>query len=112
MENEERPRSVHIKMVPPAPPAPPASPEPPTALLSEADSSIAQFNEALEWLHYSRGSAKVLADYLHEAEAVDIKETALAIDAVAAMIRQGADRMARAHSLLRWEYAEKAGLVR
>ncbi|MGF6495018.1 hypothetical protein ABIE56_003216 [Luteibacter sp. 621] len=74
-------------------------------------SSTEQFNQALEWLHCSRGSVQTLADYLHEAEAIDLKDTALAVESVAAMIRKGAERISRAHSLLRWEFAEQGDLA-
>ncbi|HEY4091577.1 MAG TPA: hypothetical protein VGN46_08685 [Luteibacter sp.] len=70
--------------------------------------STDQFNIAMEWLQYSRSSAQLLADLLHEADEVDVQDTALALEGVAAMIREGTEHIAIAHANLRWEYAEKA----
>jgi hypothetical protein len=69
-----------------------------------------EFNLALEWLQYSRGTAQVLADHLHEADEINIRDTALAVEAVATMVREGASRIARAYSALHWEYAVCSGV--
>ncbi|QDE38524.1 hypothetical protein FIV34_04565 [Luteibacter pinisoli] len=54
-------------------------------------------NEATQWLQYARGVTRLLADLIHEADAVDCKQVALSMEAIAAMTRLGADRVAEAH---------------
>lgn len=100
-QTKHQPEGVRVRMLPPG--EEPRSREP--------NSATEEFNLAMEWLQYSRSTAQVLASHLHEADEVDIHDTALAIEAVASMIREGAARIARAHAVLHWEYASAQGFI-
>lgn len=77
----------------------------------EIRTATEEFNLALEWLQYARGTAQVLADHLREADEINIGDTALAVEAVATMVHEGASRIANAYSALHWEYATHHGLI-
>lgn len=55
-------------------------------------------NDAMQWLQYARGVTSLLADLIHEADAVDCKQVALSMEAIAAMTRLGTERVGQAHA--------------
>lgn len=63
-------------------------------------------NEATEWMQYAGGVSELLADLVHESDAVDCRRMALALEAIGAMARLGARRTAQAHAMLHWQLAE------
>ena len=60
-------------------------------------------NEAIVWLQYARGVTATLADLVHEAEGVDGKQLGLSLEAVAAMMQAGVERVGQAHAKWTWE---------
>lgn len=60
-------------------------------------------NEATVWINYARGVTVTLADLVHEAEGIEGQHLALSLEAVAAMMRTGAESVARAHARYVWE---------
>lgn len=42
-------------------------------------------NEATEWLQYTRGLTELLAELVHESDAVDCRRMAMALEAVSAL---------------------------
>jgi hypothetical protein len=65
-------------------------------------------NEATEWLQYARGVTVLLADLVHEADAVDCQQMSLALEGIAAMTREGVQRVGRAHARWHWETTKGA----
>lgn len=63
-----------------------------------------------EWLQYARGITCLLADLVHEADAVDCHQMALGLEAIAAMTRAGVHCTAEAHARLSWKEAQRAEL--
>ncbi|QWT20203.1 DUF908 domain-containing protein [Bacillus sp. NP157] len=68
------------------------------------------FNEAAEWLNFSRGTGQLLADLVHDAEEVDCELMAVALETLAALTQRGADCLARGHGLIQWERAQALGI--
>lgn len=64
-------------------------------------------NDATEWLQYARGMTSLLADLVHEADAVDCHQMALGLEAIAAMTRAGVHYAAEAHARLSWKEAQR-----
>lgn len=64
-------------------------------------------NEATEWLQYARGLTQLLADLIHESEAVDCGRMALGLEAIAALTRMGLQCTADAHAHMSWEQASR-----
>lgn len=62
-------------------------------------------NEATEWMQYTSGMAGLLAELVHESDAVDCQRMALALEAIGAIARVGAQRTAQAHALMHWQRA-------
>jgi hypothetical protein len=60
-------------------------------------------NEATAWLQYARGVTVTLADLVHEAGELEGKQLALSLEAIAEMIRTGAEGVARAHAKWVWK---------
>jgi len=61
------------------------------------------FNEATEWLQYSRGVTATLSDLVHEADAIDCKQMSLSLDAIAAMTQAALHLVSEAHA--QWHHA-------
>jgi hypothetical protein len=73
------------------------------------DASVHQLlNEATEWMQYATGVTELLSDLVHEADVVNCRRMALALEAVGAITRMGAQRAAQAHAMLHWEQAKAA----
>jgi hypothetical protein len=66
-------------------------------------------NNATELLQYARGVTELLAEFVHESDAVDCRRMALSLDAVAALTQMGAHCAAEAHARLAWEKGEMSG---
>ncbi|WP_213949045.1 hypothetical protein [Luteibacter sp. dw_328] len=66
-------------------------------------------NESLQWLQYARGLAGLLADLIHEADAVDCQRMAIGLEAIGALTHMGVQCTAQAHVRVCWEEAGKAG---
>ena len=66
-------------------------------------------NESVQWLQYARGLTRLLADLIHEADAVDCQQAALSLEAIAALIHRGLQCTAQAHVRMCWEGVGKAG---
>lgn len=66
-------------------------------------------NVAMEWLHYCRGSAQVLADYILEGDAGPerVSDMNLAAEAIVGMIREACQRIARAHTGFTFDYMRR-----
>ena len=64
-------------------------------------------NEATEWAQYASGVAELFSDLVHEADVVNCRQMALALEAVSAISRLGAQRVAQAHAMLHWEQAKE-----
>ncbi|MGA7437418.1 MAG: hypothetical protein WBW32_04720 [Luteibacter sp.] len=62
-------------------------------------------NEATEWLQYARGVTVLLADLVHEADAVDCQQISLALEAIGAMTHAGLQRVGQAHERWHWQVA-------
>jgi hypothetical protein len=60
-------------------------------------------NEATEWLQHARGVTRVLGELLHDANNVDCKELALALDGIEAMTHKGLRCARQAHTRMLWE---------
>jgi hypothetical protein len=60
-------------------------------------------NEATEWLQYARGLTRLLADLIHEAEAVDCQRLAQGLEAIGALTHMGVQCTAQAHARMCWE---------
>jgi hypothetical protein len=65
-------------------------------------------NHAAELLQYARGLTELLAEFVHESDAVDCQRMALSLDAVAALTQMGAHCAAEAHARLAWEKGSMA----
>ena len=81
--------------------------EAPVSELPASETTTAQdihdlMNEATMWLQYSRGVTTTLADLIHEAEEVDLRRLALALEAIAAMTRLGASQLSEARATAHW----------
>src|SRR3954451_14946472 len=63
-------------------------------------------NDATEWLQYSRGLSELLADLVHEADAVDMRKVALSLEAIGAMTHMGVRCAAEAHARMSWERSQ------
>jgi hypothetical protein len=63
-------------------------------------------NEATEWMRYAGGVAELLGELVHESDAVDCQRMALALEAIGAIARIGAQRTAQAHAMMHWERAD------
>lgn len=73
------------------------------------DASVHELlNEAAEWMQYATGVTELLSDLVHEADVVNCRRMALALEAVSAITRLGAQRAAQAHAMLHWEQAKAA----
>ena len=59
-------------------------------------------NEATEWMQYASGMAGLLAELVHESDGVDCQRMALALEAIGAITRVGAQRTAQAHAMMHW----------
>ncbi|HVI54019.1 MAG TPA: hypothetical protein VM621_03075 [Luteibacter sp.] len=66
-------------------------------------------NEATQWLQYARGLAGLLADLIHEADAMDCQRVALGLEAIGALTYMGIQCTAQAHVRMCWEGGAKAG---
>jgi hypothetical protein len=55
-------------------------------------------NDAREWLQYAQGTTQLLADLVHESDAVDCRLMALALEGVRAMTQVGMHCVAEAHT--------------
>jgi hypothetical protein len=66
-------------------------------------------NESIQWLQYARGLAGLLADLIHEADAVDCQRMAMGLEAIGALTHMGVQCTAQAHVRVCWEEAGKAG---
>ena len=66
-------------------------------------------NNAAELLQYARGLTELLAEFVHESDAVDCRRMALSLDAIAALTKMGAHCAAEAHARLAWEKSEMRG---
>jgi hypothetical protein len=64
-------------------------------------------NEATEWLQYSRGLTDLLADFVEEADAVDMRKVALSLEAIAAMLHIGVRCTTEAHARMSWMLGRK-----
>lgn len=62
-------------------------------------------NEATEWLQYARGLTQLLAELIHESDAVDCQRMALGLEAIGALTRKGLQCTADAHARMSWERA-------
>lgn len=62
-------------------------------------------NEATEWLQYARGLTQLLAELIHESDAVDCGRVAIGLESIAAMTRMGLQCTADAHARMSWERA-------
>ncbi|PTR35394.1 hypothetical protein C8J98_101659 [Luteibacter sp. OK325] len=67
-------------------------------------------NEATEWMRYAGGIAELLGELVHESDAVDCRRMALALEAIGAIARVGAQRTAQAHALVHWQRARAEGM--
>ncbi|MDQ7997207.1 MAG: hypothetical protein AAGC76_15310 [Luteibacter sp.] len=63
-------------------------------------------NEATEWLQYARGLNGLLADLIHESDAMDCQRVALGMEAIGALMRMGIHCMAQAHVRMCWGQAD------
>ena len=61
------------------------------------------FNDATCWLQQARGVTTTLADLIHEADTVDCAQMALSLEAIAAMMHAGIERLGQAHARWAWE---------
>ncbi len=68
-------------------------------------------NNAAELLQFARGVTELLAEFVHESDAVDCRRMALSLDAVAALTQMGAHYAAEAHARLTWERRSAADEV-
>ena len=64
-------------------------------------------NDATEWLQYARGLTELLADLVHESDAIDCRRMALSLEAIGAITHMGVQCAAEAHARMSWD-AEKA----
>ncbi|PTR23370.1 hypothetical protein C8J98_11423 [Luteibacter sp. OK325] len=62
-------------------------------------------NQANQWLQYARGLIELLAEFVHESDAVDCPRMALALEAIGSLTRLAAQRTAEAHAQMTWERA-------
>jgi hypothetical protein len=62
-------------------------------------------NEATEWMQYARGLIELLAELVHESDAVNCGRMALGLEAIASLTRLAAQRTAEAHARISWERA-------
>lgn len=70
-------------------------------MLIEQDANAHELlNEATEWLQYSRGVTQILAELVHESDAVDCTRLSMALEAIAAMTQRGIQCAAEAHAKL------------
>ena len=60
-------------------------------------------NEATEWLQYARSLTRLLADFIHEADAVDCQRLAHGMEAIGALMHMGVQCTAQAHVRMCWE---------
>jgi hypothetical protein len=60
-------------------------------------------NAATEWLQFARGLTALLADLVHEADAVDCQRMALGLEAIGALTQMGVQCTAHAHARMTWE---------
>jgi hypothetical protein len=60
-------------------------------------------NEATEWLQYARSLTRLLADFIHEADAVDCVRVAHSLEAIGALTHMGVQCAAQAHVRMSWE---------
>jgi hypothetical protein len=60
-------------------------------------------NDATEWLQYARGLTELLADLVHESDAIDCRKMALSLEAIGAMTHMGVQCAAEAHARMSWE---------
>lgn len=77
------------------------------AVVADEPSAHELMNEATEWLQYARGVTVLLADLVHEADDVDCKQMALALEGIAAMTREGLRRVGEAH--VEWHREARPG---
>lgn len=64
-------------------------------------------NDATEWLQYSRGLTRLLADLVHESDGIDCERMALALEAIGALTHMGVQSAAHAHARMTWARAER-----
>ena len=64
-------------------------------------------NESVQWLQYARGLVRLLADLIHEADAVDCQRMALGLEAIGALTQMGVQCTAQAHVRMCWKEATK-----
>src|ERR1700750_1479629 len=59
-------------------------------------------NEATEGLQYARSLTRLLADFIHEADAVDCQRVAHGMEAIGALMHMGVQCSAQAHARMCW----------
>jgi hypothetical protein len=64
-------------------------------------------NDTTEWLQYARGLTGLLAELVHEADAIDCGRMALGLEAIGAMTQVGIKCAAEAHAQLTWQENRK-----
>lgn len=70
------------------------------------DASVHELlNEATGWMQYATGVTQLLSDLVHEAYVVICRRMALALEAISAITRLGAQRAAQDHAMVHWERA-------
>ena len=60
-------------------------------------------NEATEWLQYARSLTRLLADFIHESDAIDCQRVAHGLEAIGALTHMGVQCTAQAHVRMCWE---------
>jgi hypothetical protein len=60
-------------------------------------------NEATEWLQYARSLTRLVADFIHESDAVDCQRVAHGLEAIDALMHMGVQCAAQAHVRMCWE---------
>jgi hypothetical protein len=60
-------------------------------------------NEATEWLQYARSLARLMADFIHEADTLDHQRLAHGLEAIGALTHMGLQCSAQANVRMHWE---------
>lgn len=63
-------------------------------------------NQSTEWLQYARGLTQLLADLVHEADAVDCGRMALGLEAIGELTHLGVLCAAEANARMCWQQAK------
>jgi hypothetical protein len=66
-------------------------------------------NAATEWLQLARGLTRLLADLVHEADAVDCQRMAIGLEGIGALTLMGVQCAAQAHVRMCWEKTSATG---